>query len=305
MTRSPEMPPLTVAAVVICFNQGRFLEASLGGLLGQSRPPDQVVIIDDCSTDDSADRLRAWVARHRPDATLVLHQTNRGVIRTLNEAFALVTCDLVAPLAGDDLWLPGKLATQVAQLELLPTRVGVLYGDVGRIDERGDLLVGSFIESYKGRALRPEGNLFGELLRGNFLPSPSLLIRRACWERVGHFDESLYMEDWDFWLRVARHYEFGFTSEEVGRYRVVTGSHVRQTGPVADASHLATLLKWSHTPELRSPAARETVRALAASLYGQGGAPARRRLAWVWVRHGGVRAWLRSRLPQTPHLRRL
>ena len=105
------------------------------------------------------------------------------------------------------------------------------------------------------------------------------------------------MEDWDFWLRVARHYDFAFTPEEVGRYRVVGGSHVRRTGPVVEASHLATLLKWSRTPELRTAEARATVRALAASLYAHGGAAglSRRRLARVWVRYGGVRAWLHRR----------
>ena len=302
MTRSAETGApaeprgLTVAAVVICFNQNRFLEAALAGLADQSRPPDQVVIIDDCSTDGSQATLQAWVDEHRPDAVLVLHDRNQGVIRTLNEAFAQVTCDLVAPLAGDDLWLPGKLGVQLAHFAQLPDRVGVLYGDVDRIDEHGQVLPERFIAWQKGRHLQPEGGLFLELLQGNFLPSPSLLIRHACWERVGRFDEALYMEDWDFWLRVAQHYDFAFSPQDVAQYRVVGGSHVSRKGPRVLESHLVTLLKWSHTPEMRHRDVRAIVRSLAGALFLVGAESyPRPQLARLWLCNGGLPFWLRGR----------
>ena len=295
MIRSPDAP-LTVAAVVICFNQDRFLAAALEGLRHQTRPPDQVILVDDCSTDGSQATLRAWAAEHRPDAVLVFHEVNQGVTRTLNEAFTLVSCDLVAPLAGDDVWLPGKLQLQLAHFAQLPEQVGVLYGDVDQIDEHGGLLPERFIAANKGRHLHPEGALFLELLQGNFLPSPSLLLRRACWEQVGHFDESLYMEDWDFWLRVAQHYDFAYSPYDVAQYRVVSGSHVSRKGPTVLESHLATLLKWSHTPELRHREVQAIVRSLAGALITEGSSRyRRRRLAWLWVHNGGLGFWVRGR----------
>ena len=289
---------LTVAAVVICYNQHRFLEFSLGGLANQTRPPDQVIIIDDCSTDGSQAAVRAWAATHRPDAVLVFHETNQGVIRTLNEAFALVSCDLVAPLAGDDVWLPGKLQLQLAHFAELPAGVGVLYGDVDQIDEHGALLPERFVAAYQqDRHLQLEGSLFLELLQGNFLPSPSLLLRRECWERVGRFDETLYMEDWDFWLRVAQHYDFAFGTYDVAQYRVVTGSHVSRKGTKVLESHLATLLKWSHTRESRHREVQAIVRGLAGTLFlASSDRYPRRQLARIWLHNDGLACWVRHRL---------
>jgi glycosyltransferase involved in cell wall biosynthesis len=274
---------VTVTALLVSCNQIRFLPDALSGLAAQTRRPDQVIIMDDASTDGSVALLRSWIAEHRPDTVFVAHQENRGVIKTLNEAMRLVTCDLVAPLAADDVWLPHKLAVQVPQLEALPSTVGVLYGDVSCLDEDGKRGAPSFITAYKGEPMQPEGDLFEALLLGNFLPSPSLLLRHACWERVGDFDERLYMEDWDFWLRVAREFSFAFTPQEVGHYRVVTGSHVRRTGVVADRAILRMMMKWRREPAMRTPELQDRVRGLSERAYPD--ARGWDRLRRAWIRH--------------------
>ena len=263
MDPKPVVREPTVTAVVVSYNQARFLPACLTGLGAQTRRPDQVIIVDDASSDSSQDLLRRWVAEHRADARLILHDHNQGVVRTLNEAYAQVTSDFVAPLAADDLWFPDKLAVQVRQLAALPEKVGVLYGDVERIDEGGVRLAGTFIEHYRGSAVLPEGDLFDDLLRGNFLASPSILMRHSVWREVGRFDESLYMEDWDFWLRVAKRFHFAVTDEPVGHYRVVTGSLV--TGAMSTRKgaegDLRLLLKWLKEPQMRSREMQARLRA--------------------------------------------
>lgn len=287
----------TVTAVVVSCNQVRWLGDALASVSAQTRPPDQVVVVDDGSTDGSHEVIRAWARTHRPDAVLELRTENLGVVRTLNRAFGLVTSDMVAPLAADDLWLPDKLAVQVPQLAALPPGVGVLYGDVPCVDEDSRPIASSFIETYKGRRIAPRGELFTELLQGNFLPSPSLLLRRECWERVGGFDESLYMEDWDFWLRVSQHFTFEVTPAPVGRYRVIGHSHVRRGGAVALEGQLATLRKWERHPAMRTAEARRGLRALAAWTAKQHelDGPRRRRTARAWLRLGGYRLLLRGR----------
>jgi glycosyltransferase involved in cell wall biosynthesis len=75
----------------------------------------QLILADDASTDGSVDLIRGWLARTETDCTLVLHEQNQGICRTRNDALAYVSS-----LSTDDVWLPDKLADQVAQLEEAP-----------------------------------------------------------------------------------------------------------------------------------------------------------------------------------------
>ena len=124
------------------------------------------------------------------------------------------------PISTDDVWLPEKLALQVAQLEALPATVGVSYGDAERMDADGNALPGMFIERTGVVRTPPEGNIYEILLGENFIPAMSTLVRRECFETVGTYDESLTYEDKDMWLRIARCYEFVFTPRVAVRYRV-------------------------------------------------------------------------------------
>ena len=88
------------------------------------------------------------------------------------------------------------------------------------MDEHGNQIAGDFIEHVGGVHSPPEGDIYEALLAQNFIPAMATLIRRECFTTVGPYDESLAYEDWDMWLRIARHYEFAFTPGIHVRYRV-------------------------------------------------------------------------------------
>ena len=98
------------------------------------------------------------------------------------------------------------------------------YGDAARMDERGTPITGNFIEHVGAVHSPPEGDIYEMLLAQNFIPAMATLIRRECFATVGPYDESLVYEDWDMWLRIARHYEFAFTPGVQVRYRVHSAS---------------------------------------------------------------------------------
>lgn len=161
------------------------------------------------------------------DSLLITHERNAGLCKTLNQALSHARGKYVSMVATDDEWLPNKLETQVAQMEESSEDVGVLYGDAYQIDEEGRVLPEKFFASHREGASLPEGDVFGALLEGNFIPAMATLVRKECYDRVGGFDERLCYEDWDMWLRVAQHYRFAVSPVVATRYRIVSTSLTR------------------------------------------------------------------------------
>jgi glycosyltransferase involved in cell wall biosynthesis len=247
MPAEQSLPVVSVLAT--CFNHERYVVECLESIHAQTYPNVQLIVADDASTDGSVRAIRDWVERTGTPCTLVLHEENRGICRTRNEALAHARGAYVSGISTDDVWLPDKLADQVAQLEALPQSVGVAYCDAARIDEDGNPLPETFVE-HLGVGPPPEGDLYETLLTRNFLPAGSTLVRRECYAAVGPFDESLPYEDRDMWLRIARRYAFVFTPRVGVRYRVhpVSLSHVL-TDEQWWAAELAISLKHlGHSP---------------------------------------------------------
>jgi hypothetical protein len=127
-------------------------------------------------------------------------------------------------IATDDVWEADKISDQVRVMESLPETTGVLYSDAFQIDESGSSLPRRFIESHREFNRMPEGDIREILWQGNFIPAMTTLIRRAVFERVGMYDESLFYEDWEMWLRISEHYHFAYFPRPTAKYRVVRNS---------------------------------------------------------------------------------
>lgn len=228
-------PPL-VAVIAICYNHARFAVECLDGIRSQTYKHLQIIIMDDCSQDDSVEIIRGWIERHGIDCKFVAHLKNQGICRTLNEALSYVNGKYIAIIATDDVWLPDRISTQIAEIEALPESVGVLYSDAYQIDENGHLLPGMFIETHVAFDVVPEGDIFPMLIRGNFIPAMSTLIRASVYAKVGCYDERLVYEDWDMWLRIARHYKFAHSAKVLTKYRVVATSLTRKVLRTRDSA---------------------------------------------------------------------
>jgi hypothetical protein len=71
------------------------------------------------------------------------------------------------------------------------------------------------------------GDIHNIMWEGNFIPAMTTLIRRDCFEKVGLYDETLFYEDWDMWLRLSHSYDFAFSDEVSAKYRIVGTSMIR------------------------------------------------------------------------------
>lgn len=234
-----------MTAIALCYNHERFVRDCLEGIRAQSYQKFELIIADDRSSDGSVEVIQRWIANNsHVDVTFIRHHENRGLCRTLNEALRLARGDYISMIATDDIWEPDKLARQVAEMERLPSDVGVVYTDASMIDVDGRFLPKRFIETYRDIEHPPEGNLYEILWSGNFIPGMTTLIRRSVFEKVGFYDEELFYEDWEMWIRMSSRFNFRFLPVPLARYRVVPTSMSRTANDRMDLANELIFLKY-------------------------------------------------------------
>jgi len=217
--------PLVTVAVPV-YNHAPYIEQCLDSILASSHTELELIIIDDASPDDSAAVVGAWLDKQsRPNLTFVQHRQNCGVVSTLNEAARLARGEFFCPLASDDLMLPDGIRDRVAYLVQHPEKLAV-FADCRVIDETGSPLHQSAIEGLFAEAgMRKSLLAWDDLIPYQIVFSwavagPVFMCRRQMWEIVGPYDEQLWVEDWDMYLRLAARGALGFVDATVAKYRV-------------------------------------------------------------------------------------
>jgi glycosyltransferase involved in cell wall biosynthesis len=172
---------------------------ALQSVCDQTRAPDEVIVVDDGSSDDTVERLRAQFPTVR-----VLRQPNRGVSAARNTGIRAAAGEWIALLDSDDEWLPPKLERQ---LEAVTEATMLCHCDE--------------IWIRRGRRVNPMnkhrkygGRIFERCLALCVISPSSVLLRRRLLDDVGLFDETLpACEDYDLWLRVTARYPVSFVDE--------------------------------------------------------------------------------------------
>jgi len=181
---------LDVSVIVPVFNGGQFLAEALHSACEQECLPAEIIVIDDGSTDNTAD-----VARSFPGVKY-MYQPNQGVAAARNAGIAVASCGLIALLDADDTWAPEKLAVQVDWLRRHP--------ETGYVTARFQ----NFLEPGTPRPLWITEEQLCEDQPGGM---PNLVVRKAVLDSVGKFDAS-FRQGADFdWILRAR--EIGVESE--------------------------------------------------------------------------------------------
>jgi glycosyltransferase involved in cell wall biosynthesis len=251
-----------VSAIVLCYNQARFVVECLEAVKAQNYPNLELIVNDDASKDDSVAVIDGWLAKSNIPHHFLKNKTNQGICRSLNNSLRIAQGKYVSGIAADDVWLPGKLRSQVELLEGLPNRVGVVYSDALQMDESGKLLPERFIQTHRHFDTMPMGNLHKILWENNFIPPMTTLIRRECFDRVGLYDETLFYEDWDMWLRISSCYEFAYSDQISAKYRLVGTSMVRSQWPRLVDAMCQMCVKHLKSGQLDSEARRMAAKKL-------------------------------------------
>ncbi len=214
-----------ISVIVPAYNASVTIVAALGSVLGQTRPADEVVVVDDGSQDGTAE----LVERELPQVR-VLRQANAGPSAARNRAAAAAEGDWLAFLDADDLWLPHKLEAQLRALEG-HADVGMCSCDWVRHEDK--------VPPLPSLAELPQRRItFGEIVRLNRFQTSTVLVRRELWQSVGGFRTAIDgTEDWDFWMRVSRLTDDLHLSWPLVVYRDEGLSYSKNSRRVYDAMH--------------------------------------------------------------------
>lgn len=197
------------SVIIPTWNRRELVARAIDSVLDQTREVEEIIVVDDGSTDGTGEVL----AQRYGERITVLVQANAGVSAARNRGLAMARGRYLALLDSDDVWLPEKIARQVAFLESNPG-IGLVLCDVVRVG-----VDGATIDVFERRVQIPEdGPALRWVLRDPALAPLSALMRREVHEDVGGFDESLRTaEDLDFHLRVAARWGIGVVPEPLAR----------------------------------------------------------------------------------------
>lgn len=214
-------PAPTVSVIIAAYNACRTLPETLESLLGQTLKDFEAIVVDDGSTDTTA-AIGAAIGDHRVRS---ISQPNAGVSAARNRGAADARGEFLSFLDSDDVWMPEKLACEVAALRANPD-AGLAYSWTRFIDPYGKPLAGTVTAT-------AEGWVRDQLLLGCFLSNgSSIMVRRDAFEAVGGYERTLRTaEDWDFYLRVAERYPFVCVPVLNVLYRIDLRSKSFRLGP--------------------------------------------------------------------------
>lgn len=216
------MKQATVTAVIPVYNNEAYIAAAVQSVLSQTRLPTEIVVVDDGSTDGTADALSSF----RNEIKYV-HQQNQGEPSARNRGVRESTSEYVAFLDGDDLWRPNKLELQMKYLEAHPD-CALVYTDMCTFNENG--IIDASVKERLGISL-PSGRIFPALFMRALFGSGSVVFRKECVDKVGYFDEDLLIgSDYEMWLRIAWHFDLAAVDQPLLMYRYHEAMSTRGLG---------------------------------------------------------------------------
>ena len=201
----PKNSDIRISVVIPTYNRAHTIIKSIESVQNQSYPVDEIIIVDDSSTDDTKqavqsigdDRIRYFFLKQ-----------NRGAAGARNFGVSQAQGNLIAFLDSDDIWHNDKTEKQV-KLKQENNFLRLIYTAYKRIYDSSE-------EIYPdpGGSIRLDGDMLSQILFENTVGTPTVLMEKNLFDEIGGFDESLRsLEDWDMVIRAAQKTSFGFVPE--------------------------------------------------------------------------------------------
>jgi glycosyltransferase involved in cell wall biosynthesis len=264
-----------VSVVIPTYNRRAMVREAVASALAQREVEFELIVVDDGSTDGTADELERVAAQANGENAehrrmRVVRTANRGVAAARNTGAALASAPLIALLDSDDLWLPQKLERQVASMRADPQCV------ISQTEElwlRGERRVNPGL-----RHRKRGGDIFLDSLRTCLISPSAVIMRTALLREIGGFDERMAAaEDYDLWLRILARHQVGLLAETLTVRRAgysVAGvaGQLSATVPAIDRFRIVALLKVLAVGDLDAPRRQAVSDVLAekCAIYAQG-----------------------------------
>ncbi|TAK21283.1 MAG: glycosyltransferase family 2 protein [Chloroflexota bacterium] len=196
-------PSVSYGVVIPTYNRAARVQRAIESVLDQTRPAQQVVVVDDGSTDDTTAALARFAG-----AIEYVRQPNGGSASARNRGIRALTTDYVVFLDSDDSFRPTRLERLDRAIQADPD-AAMFYSDADLVDGAGNVV---------GEQTCPDmhGDGYREMLRYDYMLTSGIAVRRSCFDEVGLFNESLAgCEDWDMWIRLTRRFRIHHIPEKL------------------------------------------------------------------------------------------
>ncbi len=203
-----------VSVCIPNYNYAEYLPQCIGSVLAQEFGDFELLVADDCSSDDSEAVVRGF---DDPRISFVRNGERRGLVGNWNGCIERAQGEFILILHADDFLLPGMLGAEAGTLAAHPN-AGMAFSAVKLTDAEGTptQILKPFDEDRRWDA----GEFVPVLLEENFIRTPSVMVRRECYARLGTFNPRLgFTPDWEMWLRIAAAYEVAYLATPYAAYR--------------------------------------------------------------------------------------
>lgn len=248
----------TWSVMIPAYNCGRYLGETLRSVLNQDLGADrmQIEVVDDCSTQDNPATLVEEIGKGR--VRFHRQPKNVGHIENFQSCLARSQGHLIHLLHGDDCVVDGFYAKMQQAFEQNP-QIGAAFCRHTYINEQSQPHYTSELEQSESGIL---SNALEKLASRQRIQTPSIVVRREVYEKLGGFDRRLdCVEDWEMWVRIAAHYPIWYEVEPLALYRTHshsnTGRHVR-TGENIYYLRQAIQMMKAYLPAAMVPSITET-----------------------------------------------
>lgn len=204
----------TISAIIPTYNSAIFLPQAISSIRRQSRPVNEIIVVDDGSTDNTAEIVSGLGKDIK-----YLRQQNAGPAAARNHGIAAANSQYIAFLDADDQWTEQKTERQMAVMEKQPD-VALIASDMAEIGAHNEVLVHSVLRKHAlydffhdlGGAPVPQA--LAMLVRKNFIPTGTVIVKKSVLTETGGFNLNIrYGEDLELWARIAARHPLVCLSE--------------------------------------------------------------------------------------------
>ncbi|HLW71881.1 MAG TPA: glycosyltransferase [Candidatus Binataceae bacterium] len=238
-----------VSVIIATYNRRAMVAEAIASVVAQREVCAELIVVDDGSTDATAETLARIAGEVRAGAggvamRIIAHREKRGVAAARNTGVALASAPIVAFLDSDDLWRPFKLRRQIDFMATHPECA---------IAQTAELWMRDGVQVNPGmRHRKRAGDIFLESLRTCILSPSAVILRTSLFRALGGFDEGLEAaEDYDLWLRILVRHEAGLIDEPLVIRRAGHAGQLSASVPAIDRFRILSLLKLlAHSDDL-------------------------------------------------------
>ncbi|MBQ3058120.1 MAG: glycosyltransferase [Clostridia bacterium] len=217
-----------VSIIIPCYNHEAFLDDCLGSILAQTYPNIELLICDDCSPDNSYEKIMSYreeLEKRFNNVIILKNEINCGVTKNVNRMLKLAKGEFVKTLASDDCMAPDAISEMVhflienSQIDVVVSN-GIKVSEEQRYpDFSGDVI-------YNALPDFSADGFFIRVAQCNQISAPAAMVRMSVYEKFGLYDENIKVEDFEFWLRIFKDgkAKIAFLDKDLIYYRINANS---------------------------------------------------------------------------------